>query len=248
MYDKDKFYRFAFVADSLVHITDDKKEESLTVFNATKENGHTVIAAIGDSFMNGIFVAGSEIKKSHTKWNNTLHDINHMGSGYSLGFTTVPSNIEYIVGWQDGSKYDEETKALTINLHIEKDAPKFEAWENYVNISSKINRTPNVSVVWFAQIEYKQAKELPSGCGYHAAGYKADDLVPCMNAIKPFMVSTVTKGACDDQDGCGINTDCEIDKTKKVEPIEVDVIDKKIEEQSRRIEYLKNRMKSLKGE
>jgi len=147
-YEYDIYYEFEFSAHgfnggSTVNNIDEQND----IFSATSGDGYRMIVVVGDRFMNGIFIASEKIKQCYTMWNNTLHDINHMASGYKAGFNVIPPDIEYIIGWQDEATWDEITKEVVLTLHIEKDAPKFKSWENYINISKKINRTPNVSVV-----------------------------------------------------------------------------------------------------
>lgn len=257
-YEQGKYYEFKF--DS--HFEYNKVKDIEWALSTTRKDGHSTVIIIGDRFMRGIFVSADAVKKSYEGWNRTLHDINHMGSGYAAGFSVIPPDIEYIVGWQDGLSYDDVTKEVKANLHIREGSPKYETWKNYVEICASINRSPNVSVFMFAKVEYKQAKELPMGSGYRLAGYTANDLVPCMVDIRPFMVSTVTMGSCNDKDGCGIgnaektdDTDtcndgtCNVTVNIDKEGKNVEEIDRLEEEKSKqKIKYFKDRIKSLKGE
>lgn len=255
-YEKEKYYEFEFDSN-------DEYGESTTndytkfVEKATGKKGFNMVIAKGNMFMKGVYISSKEMKAAYKGFNNTLHDLNHMGSGYMAGFfSVIPPDISYMVGWQDSLSYDDATDEVRANVHIKKTAPRYEDWKNYIDISAEMGRMPNVSMVVYANVEYVEARKLPKGCGYGKAGYKADDLVPCMVNIHPFMVSTVTKGACNDKDGCGINNSCETSDTdtpkttdeEKPKGVNVEEVDKLVEETKKQIEFYKNRIKSLKGE
>jgi len=225
------------------------------VEKATSKKGFNMVIAKGNMFMKGIYISKDEMKAAHTRFNNTMHDLNHMGSGYMAGFSIVPPDISYIVGWQDSLSYDDETNEVRANVHIEKGAVRYDDWKTYIDISAKIGRNPNVSMYVFAQLEFIEARKLPKDSRYGANGYKADDLVPCMVNIQPFMVSTVTKGACDDKRGCGIKQSCEDgtcesnNEENSEISVEVKVVDleKSIKENDKKIKLLK-RIKNIRGE
>lgn len=179
-------------------------DESVAM-QATGEKGYRATIIIGDRFMHGVFIAGTELEKAYRGWNNTLHDINHMGSGYQASmFTAVPADISYIVGHQDSLSYNKTTKAVEATIHIDKNAVRYNEWKAYVDICNAINRPPNVSVFYFSMIRFVKARDLPKDSHYQQNGYKADDTVPCAFNIMPYMLSTVTRGMCDDKKGCGI--------------------------------------------
>lgn len=201
---------YAFTFDSDVGNTNISDDSESIAMQATNKKGYKAIILIGDRFMHGVFVAGTEVEKAYKGWNNTLHDINHMGSGYRASmFTVVPPDISYIVGYQNSLDYNKTTKAVEATIHIDKNAVRYNDWKAYVDICNEINRPPNVSVFYYGMIEWKKARDLPKGAHYKQNGYKADDMVPCAVKIKPYMVSTVTKGMCDDKLGCGIKNSCE---------------------------------------
>lgn len=224
------------------------------VEKATSEKGFKMVIAKGNMFMKGVYISTKEMKMAHKGFNNTLHDLNHMGSGYRAGFfSVVPPDIAYIVGWQDGLSYDNATDEVRAYVHVKETAPKYEDWKNYIDISAEIDRMPNVSMVVYAKIEYIEARKLPKGCGYGRAGYKADDIVPCMVDIRPFMVATVTQGACNDKDGCGIGNSCKTNDTDtneatdetKIESKTVKEIDSLEKEKNKQIAFYKNRLKEI---
>ena len=201
--EKNKRYAFIFNSDAGdSKISSDAKPINM---QATDGSGYNATIVIGNRFMKGIFIAADELKKVHKQWNKTLHDLNHMGSGYMAGFSVIPADVSYIVGYQDGLKFDDTTKAVTAKVHIDKEAPRYAEWESYANICSKIGRPINVSMYCYGKVRFMKAEDLgvkPSE--YKNQGYAKGDTVPCMFDIQPYMVSTVTRGACDDKDGCGI--------------------------------------------
>ena len=95
-----------------------------------------------------------------------------------------------------------------------------------------------------------KARDLPKGSGYQKQGYKADDTVPCMYNIMPYMVSTVTRGACDDRDGCGIsqsNSEACEDNICSVGATEHDEIENETNsEDAEKRAYLNKRIKQMK--
>jgi len=56
------------------------------------------VALIGDRFYHGAFVPAVELEKAHKGWENTLHDISHMGTTHIQGLTAT-SDILYFVGY-----------------------------------------------------------------------------------------------------------------------------------------------------
>jgi len=202
-YEEGKYYEFTFSINlSEIINKDNNINELVTTLTGTDGKQMTII--IGNRFMQGIWISASELKQTYMGWNKTLHDINHMGSGYSAGFSIIPSDISYIVGYQDNIVFDESTNEVKANLHIEKTSPRYNDWKNYMDICTKIGRIPNVSVFLYGKIKYMQASDMPQDSNYAESGYSKDDMIPCMVDLKPYMVSTVTRGACDDKKGCGI--------------------------------------------
>lgn len=255
-HEKGEYYEFKF--DSF--LGDGESTEfnyAEFVEKATSKKGFNMVIAKGNMFMKGIYISTKEMKAAHKGFNNTLHDLNHMGSGYMASFfSVVPSDISYIVGWQDGLSYDNATDEVRANVHIKKTATRYDDWKTYIDISAEIDRNPNVSMFVCAKLEWVEARKLPKNSRYGANGYRADDLVPCMVEIKPLMVSTVTKGTCDDKKGCGIkhsceNGTCESNKEDKLEAtVKIEVVDleKSIKENKKKIKYFKNRIKGIRGE
>ena len=224
-------------------------DESIAM-QATEGKGYGATIIVGDRFMKGVFVAADELKKAYKGWNNTLHDLNHMGSGYMAGFSVVPADVSYIVGYQDNLTYDAKTKEVRAMIHIDKDSERYSEWQSYVNICNQIKRPPNVSVFYYGRIRWMKARDLPKGSGYKKAGYKADDTVPCAYNIMPYMLSTVTKGVCNDKDGCGIknsNSDSCEDNNCSVSVIEQDETENENNsENAERRAYLNKRLKQMK--
>jgi len=255
-FDAEAYYKFEFDGSDGYGESPDSDYTEF-VEKATSKEGFNMVIAKGNMFMKGVYLSSKEMRMAHKGFNNTLHDLNHMGSGYMISFLqVVPPDIAYIVGWQDDLSYNDATDEVRASVHIREQAPKYNDWKNYIEISEKIGRMPNVSMVVYAKIEYVEARELPKGCGYGKAGYKAGDFVPCMVDIQPFMVATVTQGACNDKDGCGIGNSCKTTDTDTHEATDetkengktVEEVDKLIKEKNEQIKFYKNRIKSLKGE
>jgi ribosomal protein L13E len=228
-------------------------------FDFANNKGYNLVIMKANSFMRGIYMSRDMVKKIYKGWNNTPHDINHMGTGYQMGFSVIPSNIEYVVGYQDKLQYDNPSGEVRATVHVDDKSPKYDAWESYVRICESMGRTPNVSMFVKGKLNYLEARNLPKDSHYHSAGYKADDLVPCMDITETVAVSTVFTGACNDKDGCGIknnyqNSDnSESIKTWEVElkkeeneEIEIGSLDDLIKYKMRR-DYLKKRLNNLRG-
>jgi hypothetical protein len=247
--EKGKRYAFIFSSDiGNTKLPDDNKPIAM---QATEGKGYNATIVIGDKFMKGVFVAAEELKKVYRGWNNTLHDLNHMGSGYAAGFTIIPADVSYHVGHQDGLTYNETTKAVQAKIHIDKDSKRYDEWESYANICNQIKRPINLSMFcYYGEIRWMKARDLPKDSGYRKQGYKADDTVPCMFNILPYMVSTVTRGACDDKDGCGIDNSnsnlCE-DNKYDVGTTEHDETENETNpEDAKKRAYLEKRVKQMK--
>lgn len=204
-FEEGKYYPFIFDAQEITKPEETKDNKSIGfVESAISDNGYTMTIAVGNRFMKGIYVSSLELKRITQGFHNTLHDLNHMGSGYQIGFTIIPSDIAYVVGYQDNPKFDDSTGELKADLHIEKDSPKYNDWKNYINISAKIGRIPNVSMFVYGRVKYVSTKDLPEGTDFKSEGYNENDLIPVMTDVIPYMVSTVFRGTCSDKNGCGI--------------------------------------------
>lgn len=179
------------------------------------------VALIGDRFYQGKFLSAEELQKAYKQWEGTLHDINHMGTHYPTGFTVTP-NILYFVGYNTNVTYDKESKAVSMDVNIVDTTHLASAWRGYVQLCEESGQTPNVSVAFLAKVKTVRASDLPKGVDYEAQGYGAKDDVMYIHDIKPQALSTVLKGACDDQQGCGINHECTTDKCTCSESSEED--------------------------
>lgn len=180
----------------------------------TQTGTKNMIAIIGDRFMNGGFLPKEVLEKCYKKWDNTLHDINHMGT--STGFFLMQSDITYFIGYHSNVKYDKETKEVSMQLNIEPDCEFTAAWEAYVKLCERARRIPNVSVTYYAKRDWITASELPKNVPWKKEGYGKDDLVPILNWIDPVCVSTVLEGRCNDKDGCGLRNN-EVDEKLEAE-------------------------------
>jgi len=166
-----------------------------------KEN--RAVALIGDAFYHGAFLPADELKKAYKLWENTLHDINHQGTMDVRGFN-VSANILYFIGYNDNVTYDEENKAMQMDIHICDNTHYASAWRGYIELCEKSGQTPNVSVSFKAKTKAVKVSDLPKGVDYKAYGLSEDDMVRYIYDIQPDALSTVFRGACDDKKGCGI--------------------------------------------
>lgn len=191
------------------------------------------IAVIGDRFMNGGFLPYEELKKCYKQWEGTLHDLNHMGT--STGFMMMQQDISYFIGYHRNVKINDSDKSVSMELVVNKDAPRYKEWKAYIDICKEAGKIPNVSTTYFGQRRFITAKDLPQGVDYQSAGYTETDKVPVLYNVRPVGVSTVFIGRCSDKDGCGYNKVCD---TKSCE------MDNKnqenIELKQKIIEWLKN--------
>lgn len=172
--------------------------------DAGKEKSYTITAVIGDRFMNGGFLSASELEKCYQSWENTLHDINHQGTTMNP-MTDPRPDIRAFVGYHTNVHYNQETKEVTMDLHIVESTMYAEAWKGFIDLCKQAGITPNVSVTYMGRRKYIQAKNLPNGVDYKAQGYSENDYVPYLINVRPVCVSTVLLGKCSDKDGCGFN-------------------------------------------
>ena len=206
----------------------------------TKEN--RAVALIGDMFYRGQFLPASELEKAHMGWENTLHDINHMGTTHIQGLTAT-SDILYFIGYNKNVSYDEKNKAVSMDIVPKYDTFYGKAWKAYVDLVEEAGGIPNVSVHFDARIKRVKASELPEGVNYDAYGYGKDDYVDYIYDIVPGALSTVFRGACNDAMGCGIgktsdHCDCENDTNELEEPVDI-TKEKQEKERQELIDWLK---------
>lgn len=221
-----------------------------------KEEIHKMTVVIGNRFMKGIFMPKDELRKSYKGFEGTLHDINHRGTGYAVGLTVIPSDVSYVVGYNTDVKFDETTGEVTANVHILKNAQRYNEWKNYEMICKAAGKIPNVSMFIEGKSKAMKASNLPKDVDYseqmNKYGYK--NVVPTMTDIVPKAVSTVFEGACNDKDGCGIRNSvsecndgtCSVEEPEKIESTDNDK-SSKLKEDKKYKEYLKNRLKNIKG-
>lgn len=215
-------------------------------FIEAADGGHNMVIAVGNSFMKGIYLSAKELKKACKAFNNTPHDLNHMGTGYRITmFSVVPSDVSYVVGYQDNAHFDDATGEARATIHINEQSMRYNEWKSYVDTCAQMERTPNVSMFVLGNLEWIEARKLPKNSHYGKNGYKADELVPCMTELRPVAVSTVFKGACNDKDGCGIRNNCEsgncnVNKKENKNELSPEIAKRKA--------YLEKRLKEFKGE
>lgn len=177
---------------------------------------HGAVLIIGDRFMNGEFVPARLVKNAYQQLNGSLHDINHMGMNYVMGYLPT-QNMEYVVGYHDNAQYDEKSKAVSLDIHIYKDASKASVWKSYYDICQMAQRMPNLSAFGYKKISIIQAKDLPDGVDCAIYGLKPDQQIRCMSYMMFTAASTVVHGACNEKDGCGIplKSECTDDSCMK---------------------------------
>lgn len=209
--------------------------------NAEDDEPHEnrrMVAIIGDRFMNGGFFPFSELKKCYKQWENTLHDINHMGT--STGFFLLQQDITYFVAFHKNVKLNAASKEVSMDIIPEKSTHYHDAWKGFLALCDKAGMIPNVSVTYYGKRKFIPASDLPKGIDWKKEGYGKDDLVPVLYNVVPVCVSTVFMGRCSDKDGCGIkNIDaCDCQKHDN----ENENFKKAYEEQ---IERIKQKLKKL---
>jgi len=196
-----------------------------------KEN--RAVALIGDAFYHNAFLPADELKKAFPMWENTLHDINHQGTMDARGMM-MSANILYFVGYNDNVTYDEETKSMSMDIHICDNTHYASAWKGYIELCEKSGQTPNVSVSFKAKTKAVKVSDLPEGVDYSAYGLQRDDYVRYIYDIRPDALSTVFRGACNDKMGCGIGKVQNMEEDKESEPDEAEVSEKQQEEISQK--------------
>jgi len=198
-----------------------------------------VVLMKGDIFYQGDFVPWDVIKAAGMSANPTqIHDLNHQGTGYPMpNGQMVPSDISYIVGYQDNIHVNEQEKSLLVDVHIQKDAPMANSWKSYYDISAKAGRMPNVSAFGFKRMTLVKAKNLP--VDYASFGLKGHETVVSLTYMDLVAGSTVYRGACNDKDGCGM-------PIKACEDMHQDLPDTHKEDKVR-VAHLKERIKLFGG-
>lgn len=227
-----------------------KSDSQYTAVDAT--------VAVGDRFYGNIYVSSGVLKSTVDMWNGTYNDLSHMGTMYQAGLTTT-ENLEYITGYNSDAYYDEVSNAVRVTMHINHDAPKYEVWKNFVNVSRDAGRTPNVSIFGFSRFKLIKADSLPSGT-FVPKNAVRDGYVVAMVDLTPFAVSTCLQGKCNDEAGCGISKgfsdscttgQCDIESEVTPPPKDDDVAKRKpsmSKEEIERQKYLRNRIKEMNGE
>lgn len=162
------------------------------------------VALVGDNFYHGNFLPAGELKKAHKGWEGTLHDFNHQGTTGIVGMGFVRGNILYFVGYNDNVSYDDKTRSMSMDVNYDGSTHYGNAIKAYVALCERAGQVPNVSVSFMAKRGTMKASELPEGVNYEAYGIKKEDYVTYLYDIVPQALSTVLKGACSSDKGCGI--------------------------------------------
>jgi len=195
------------------------EKNDIHIYRAKDSNSYPAVCLIGDKFYKGMFLSMDEIRRAYKTMDGAFHDINHWGTSYPAGLYSMP-NIEYIVGYQKDTTIDEANKLMKTYIHIEDTAPKADVWRGFMNICEKAGKIPNVSVTFWAGRKDISAKDLPDGVDYKSMGYKDDDTITSLVDLEFHALATVFKGACSDNDGCGIGLNYDdIDSIYKTQSI-----------------------------
>jgi hypothetical protein len=223
-------------------VQDDTDKEKIRTYKVVD-----AVAAVGDMFYGHIFVPSGVLKATAHLWNKTYNDISHLGTAFPAGLDKT-ENLEYITGFNSDAFFDESINGIRVKMHINKDAPKYKVWENFMNIAKDAKRIPNVSIFSFSRFKAIKKGDLPSGIRI-PKGAEFNGYVIAVAHMIPIAVTTCIKGKCGDSAGCGISTGftekgskCNCDKGY------CDVSDSDDEElENERKEYLKKRIKNLKS-
>lgn len=175
----------------------------LNLFKDDKDGSFPAVCLIGDKFYKGSFVSADEIEKAYRTMDGAYHDLNHWSTSYPGGFSPEP-NIEYVVGYQDGTTFDRKTKRMKTNIHIVDSAPKAQAWHGFMEIARRAKRVPNVSVTFWAERKDMSTDDLPDDVDYKQYGLSKGDRFIALVNLEFHALATVFRGACDDKSGCGI--------------------------------------------
>jgi hypothetical protein len=201
------------------------------------------VALIGDNFYHDAFLPAIELEKAASKWENTLHDVNHQGTSDARGLM-MSSNILYFIGYNNNVTYDKETKSVSMDINVVDNTHYSSAWRGYVELCELAGQTPNVSVSFLAKTKRVKVSDLPEGVDYSSYGYSEDDVVNYIYDIQPQALSTVFRGACDDEQGCGIGK-C---SNQSAEVKEDNISEEEVTEDSREREEIIKWLKSQEKE
>lgn len=240
------------LSDGVISMSDMVLETQQDGDNSREYTVVDAVAAVGDRFYGNLFVPSAVLRETASMWNSTLNDISHLGTMYPASLSFV-ENMEYITGYNSDAVFDESIKAVRVKMHVSHDAPKYQAWGNFMNISKDAKRVPNVSIFGFQKSKAIHRREIPNGV-IIPEGAMHGDYVIAMSDMIPFAVTTCLKGKCDEVAGCGISIgftkDGETcDSTTGVCDIPVVKIKALIvstPEEIEKLERLKNRIKEFK--
>ena len=164
-----------------------------------------ITAAVGDIFYQDTFVSKETLKNIAQGWNGTVHDLSHLGTACPNGAMGFRENLDYVVGFNADSHWDDKTNSVRMKTYIAHDAPKYSTWKNYVDICRMTNRKPNVSMdVTPAKFKAMDIKDIPAGVVVPHQ-YVRNGKVKALESGVPQAVATCLAGKCNDKDGCGID-------------------------------------------
>jgi len=220
-------------------------EFKATIENETDEFVKVkIIAAVGDIFFQNVFMPEEAVRTSASNWDGTWHDISHLATMYPAGFSFI-ENLDYLLGYNTEVEYNPQTKALSMSSYIRKDAPKYGAWRNYMEICKASGKIPNVSIFSMAKYQAIKASDLPNGVAI-PQGANVNGYVLAIKSLEPFAVTTCLLGKCDDTKGCGIKTNQNLDDVHGVDTNETDVTNTDTDDNSEKKKHYLKRIKQLK--
>jgi len=208
---------------------DDNENIEHKQYSVSNKGQRHAVALVGDRFYKGQFMSAKELKKAYKQWEGTLHDINHFGTTFPVGFFAIP-NILYFIGYNNNVKWDNKTNSVSMDINIRDDTKYAKYWRAYVALCEEAGQIPNVSVAFNAKTKLIKASELPKGVDYQSYGFSKEDMVEYIYDIQPQALSTVLKGACNDKNGCGIGIQNNEDNEHEEEDAQKEAIIKWLKE------------------
>jgi hypothetical protein len=181
----------------------ENKSKSKT--NRQRQGAYTAVAMVGDQFWNKgrtkEFCLFDGIKKGYKSMDKTFHNLDHGADPHGSGHI----RIQDIVGIQDYTEVDEDSKQMIIYIYPDEKMPSYGTWKAFIDMCQNNGKTPNVSIEAIVTQEQMTAKDiLVKDLDYKQYSIDDDDMVWVETGYRFIGAATVYMGACDDSDGCGI--------------------------------------------
>jgi len=175
---------------------------------ARREGAIAAVAVKGDQFWNSgktkEFSTSQGLSEGYKTMDRTFHDLDHGADPHSPSGMHI--RIEDIVGYHDFTEWDANNKEMIIYIYPHEDMPAYKTWQAFLDLCSKADKTPNISVEYFSKDEQVKASELGENVDYKSYGFNDDDLIWVERSYQFIGAATVNIGACNDKDGCGLLT------------------------------------------